>query len=103
MTKSLHYIAYVVGLAAVCWVGAGYVGTNPLALMVTLLIGAFYLMGGWELHRYDRATTTLARAVADAASRRRSWARGSRPCSRRCATRCACASKANASACPARR
>lgn len=64
MTRFLHYAAVVVGLAAVCWVGAGYVGSNPLALAVTLLIGAFYLMGALELRRYHQATSTLANAVA---------------------------------------
>jgi len=64
MTRFLHYAAFVVGLAAVCWVGAGYVGSNPLALAVTLLIGAFYLMGALELRRYHQATSTLANAVA---------------------------------------
>ena len=66
MTRSLHITAFVVGLAAVCWVGAGYVGTNPLALLVTLLIAAFYLAGGWELWRFDQATGSLTRAIANA-------------------------------------
>lgn len=64
MTRFLHYAAFVVGLAAVCWVGASYVGSNPLALAVTLLIGAFYLMGALELRRYHQATSTLTNAVA---------------------------------------
>jgi hypothetical protein len=65
MTRSLHYAAFFVGLAAVCWVGAGYIGSNPLALAITVLVGAFYLMGALELHRFHQATSTLARAVAD--------------------------------------
>ncbi|MDM0071050.1 DUF802 domain-containing protein [Variovorax sp. J31P207] len=64
MTRFLHYAAFFVGLAAVCWVGAGYIGSNPLALAITLLIGAFYLMGALELRRYHQATATLASAVA---------------------------------------
>ena len=48
-----------------CWVGAGYVGSNPLALAVTMLVGACYLAGTLELHRYSQATSTLARAVTD--------------------------------------
>ncbi len=62
-----HYIAFFVGLAAVCWVGVGYLGTNPLALAMTLLIGAFYGVGALELQRFDRATSTLTRALADLA------------------------------------
>jgi len=65
MTRFLQYAAFVVGLAAVCWVGAGYIGSNPLALAITALVGAFYLMGALELHRFHQATSTLARAVAD--------------------------------------
>ena len=67
MTRFLHRIVFLVGLVAVCWVGVGYIGANPLALAITVLIGAFYLMGALELHRFDQATTTLASAVADMA------------------------------------
>jgi len=65
MTRLLHYIAFVLGLAAIGWVAIGYIGSNPLALLITLLIGAFYLMGAAELRRFDQATATLTRAVAD--------------------------------------
>ncbi|MET3443429.1 DNA anti-recombination protein RmuC [Variovorax paradoxus] len=65
MTRFLHYAVFVAGLAVVCWVGAGYIGSHPLALIVTMLVGAFYLMGAMELHRFQQATSTLARAAAD--------------------------------------
>ncbi|MGK6307847.1 DUF802 domain-containing protein [Variovorax sp. DT-64] len=65
MNRSLHYFVFFVGLAAVCWVGAGYIGSSPLALAITLLVGAFYLIGALELHRFQQATSTLERAVAD--------------------------------------
>jgi hypothetical protein len=65
MTQLLHRIVFIVGLAAVCWVGIGYIGSNPLALAITMLIGAFYVVGALELHRFGQATTTLASAVAD--------------------------------------
>ncbi|MEA3125892.1 MAG: hypothetical protein QOD67_2911 [Caballeronia sp.] len=65
MSRYLNLVVFLVGLAAVCWIGAGYVGSNPLALAVTLLIGACYLAGALELQRYSQATSTLARAVAD--------------------------------------
>ena len=64
MTRFLHHAAFATGLAALGWVGAGYVGSNPLALAITALIGAFYLMGALELHRFRQATATLAQAVA---------------------------------------
>lgn len=36
---SRHHIPFVVffaGLAAVCWIAAGYAGSNPLALALTM-------------------------------------------------------------------
>ena len=60
----IDLVVFFAGLFAVCWIGAGYVGSNPLALAVTLLIGACYLAGAFELRRYQQATSTLARAVA---------------------------------------
>jgi len=52
-------------LAVVGWVAVGYVGANPLALAVTALVAAFYLMGALELRRFQQATDTLSRAVAE--------------------------------------
>jgi hypothetical protein len=64
MSRYLNLAVFVAGLAAVCWIGAGYAGSNPLALSVTMLVGACYLAGALELQRYCQATSTLARAVA---------------------------------------
>ncbi|MBB2919360.1 DUF802 domain-containing protein [Cupriavidus alkaliphilus] len=65
MTRYLsHIVAFLAGLAVVCWIGAGYAGTNFLALVVTLLIGGFYVGGALELLRYRQATVTLAQALA---------------------------------------
>lgn len=60
----LDAAVFVLGLAVVCWIGAGYVGSNPPALVITLLIGAGYVVGGLELLRYRQATSTLERSVA---------------------------------------
>src|SRR5579864_2141441 len=60
----IDLVVFLVGLAAVCWIGAGYLGSNLLALAVTLLIIACYVTGALELRRYSQATSTLARAVA---------------------------------------
>ena len=65
MNRLLRYAAFLAGLAAVGWVGAGYVGTNALALAVTALIAAFYLVGALDLRRFQRATASLAQAVAE--------------------------------------
>ena len=64
MSRYLNLVVFLVGLAAVCWIGAGYVGSNTLALAVTMLIGISYVAGALELRRYSQATSTLARAVA---------------------------------------
>ena len=61
----LNLAVFVVGLIAVCWIGVGYVGSNPLGAAVALLIGACYVAGAFELHRYRQATGTLQHAVAD--------------------------------------
>ncbi|VWX62986.1 conserved membrane hypothetical protein [Burkholderiales bacterium 8X] len=54
---------FLAGLAAVCWVGIGYVGVSPLAVAMTALIAAFYLLGGIELWRFHQGTLTLTQAV----------------------------------------
>ncbi|MFO1337829.1 MAG: hypothetical protein U1F53_06265 [Burkholderiaceae bacterium] len=63
-SRFLHHAAFAVGLAVVAWVGAGYVGTHPLALAITVLVAAFYLMGALELHRIHQATMGLTQALA---------------------------------------
>ncbi|KGX35598.1 DUF802 domain-containing protein [Burkholderia pseudomallei] len=60
----VHLVVFFAGLAAVCWIGAGYAFSNPVALAVTLVIAAGYLAGALELRRYRQATSTLAQAVA---------------------------------------
>ncbi|KVL86202.1 DUF802 domain-containing protein [Burkholderia ubonensis] len=59
----IDLVVFMAGLAAVCWIGAGYVASNPPAAVVTLLIAACYLAGAAELLRYRQATATLAAAV----------------------------------------
>jgi hypothetical protein len=67
MNQFLRHAAALAGLAVIAWVGAGYLLTNPLALAITALIGAFYLMGVLELHRFRQASDELALAVAELA------------------------------------
>ncbi|AOJ65148.1 chemotaxis protein [Burkholderia ubonensis] len=59
----IDLVVLMAGLVAVCWIGAGYVASNPPAAVVTLLIAACYLAGAAELLRYRQATATLAGAV----------------------------------------
>ena len=63
MNQFPRHAAFAAGLAVVAWVGAGYLLTNPLALVITVLIGALYLAGVLELHRFGGATTELGTAV----------------------------------------
>ncbi|SFK53039.1 DUF802 domain-containing protein [Lysobacter sp. cf310] len=56
---TLDLVVFSLGLVAVCWIGAGYLGSNPLGLAVTALIAAGYLAGALELLRYRQATLTL--------------------------------------------
>jgi hypothetical protein len=60
----IDLVVFLAGLAAACWIAASYVGSNLLALAVTLLIVACYLTGALELRRYSLASATLTRAVA---------------------------------------
>ena len=63
MNKLLYAATFTIGLWAIGWVGAGYVHANPLALSITLLIGAFYLMGALELQRFHRDSVALQHAL----------------------------------------
>ncbi|MBO1017579.1 DUF802 domain-containing protein [Achromobacter sp. SD115] len=77
MSKYLtNLVVFLAGLAVVGWIGAGYAGNNPLALAVTLLIGACYVGGALELLRYQQATSSLTRALSglsDAPGNLGSW------------------------------
>lgn len=68
MSRLLQRAIFAAGLVAVGWVGAGYIDSNPLALAMTLLIGVFYLVGVWELHRFSQATHALQTALAGLSS-----------------------------------
>jgi len=64
MNRTICVAAFVVGLVAVSWIGVGYIGSSPLALTMTALIGAVYVTGAVELLRFQRATAALAGALA---------------------------------------
>ena len=64
MNRMICVAAFVVGLVAVSWVGAGYIGTSALALAMTALIGVVYVTGGVELLRFQCATAVLDAALA---------------------------------------
>jgi len=57
--------AFALGLMTVAWVGAGFVGSNPIALAMTLVIAAVYALGALEIRRFRAGTHSLAAALAD--------------------------------------
>jgi hypothetical protein len=63
MNRNFSISAFLIGLLAVLWVAAGYLGGNHLALAVTLIIAAVYLAGALELRRFDANTHGLAAAL----------------------------------------
>ena len=66
MTQRFFWIAFATGLAAVAWVGVGFVGTHALALAMTVAIAAAYLLGTHELRQYRADTAALGQALAQA-------------------------------------
>jgi hypothetical protein len=63
MNRHFFTIAFLLGAAAVVWVGAGFMGSHVLALMMTALIAAVYLFGAFELHQFRQANITLSTAL----------------------------------------
>lgn len=57
--------AFAFGLAALVWVGWGFVGTSAIALVMTLAIGAVYGLGAAEIRRFRALTAGLSRALTD--------------------------------------
>lgn len=63
MTRLFFAIAFALGAAAILWMGKGFAGSAPLALLVTTIIGGVYLLGIIELLQYRRATASLTTAL----------------------------------------
>ncbi|AYH44297.1 DUF802 domain-containing protein [Azoarcus sp. DN11] len=79
MNRTICGVAFAVGLIAVLWVGAGYVGSSALALTMTALIGFVYVTGAVELLHFHRSTSALARAldvIPDGLENAGEWLRG---------------------------
>lgn len=64
MKKHLFPAVFLIGALAVVWVGAGFIGTNHLALAMTAVIAAVYGFGAYEILQFRRATASLATALA---------------------------------------
>ena len=65
--------AYTAGLGVLGWTVAGRLADGPLALVVTALIAAGYLVGGAELRQFRRATQALERALQGPADPPSGW------------------------------
>ena len=64
-SRFLHIAPLALGLAAIGWVGAGYIPGSPAALALVLLIGAVFIAGALELQRYRQASQALARLLTN--------------------------------------
>lgn len=64
MNRKLCIAAFIVGAAVIAWIGAGYFGSHPLALAMTLIIAGVYGAGALEMWRYHQATGALLDALA---------------------------------------
>jgi len=64
MNRIVFAAAFAIGLMVVGWVGVGFIGASPLALLMTVLIAAVYLLGAFELQQFRAATSSLAAALA---------------------------------------
>ncbi len=65
MHKYLITAAFLLGALAIVWVGAGFIGSSLLALAMTLVIGAVFGFGAFELQRFRQATAGLMAALAN--------------------------------------
>jgi len=63
MSRLFFTLAFAIGLAAVCWVGAGFIGSDRLALAFTGIIALVYCLGFGELVNFRRQTRLLAEKV----------------------------------------
>jgi len=63
MSRLFFVVAFALGLAVVAWIGAGFIGSEPLALAFTGLIALVYCLGFGELVNFRRSTGQLASAL----------------------------------------
>jgi len=63
MNKFLMPFVFAAGLLLVAWVGWGFVGTSPLALLMTGVIAAVYSVGAREVWRMHQHTASLRQAL----------------------------------------
>jgi hypothetical protein len=64
LNKNLFAAAFLAGAIGIVWVGVGFIDSSFLALAMTIVIGAVYGFGAFELRQYRQATGTLTAALA---------------------------------------
>ena len=64
MSRIVLTVAFVLGLVAVLWVGVGFVGSSVLALTMSVVIGAVYVLGAMEIRRFRSVTASIQTALA---------------------------------------
>jgi hypothetical protein len=64
MTRMISIAAFAIGAVVVVWMASAFVGSNALALGVTILIAAAYTVGFAELVRYQQASAVLGEALS---------------------------------------
>lgn len=60
ITSKLSAAAFLLGAFIVAWMAAIFIGSNPAALLVTLLIAAGFLAGYGEMLHFQHATRSLS-------------------------------------------
>lgn len=64
MNKHLFSAVFLLGLSAIVWVGIGFIDSSLLAILMTMLIAAVYVIGALELRQFRQVSATLAAALA---------------------------------------
>lgn len=57
--RHLFLTSFLLGAAAIVWVGAGFVQGHALALMMTFAIALVYGVGAWELRQFRQTSDAL--------------------------------------------
>ena len=65
MSRLLFIAAFILGASAIVWTSSIFIGTDVLALLVTLIIGLAYGIGFVELSKYRHATDSLNGALEE--------------------------------------
>ena len=65
MTRKPLLFAFSLGLAVLLWTAVGFWGHSTLALLMTALMAAAYLLGAHELQRFQGESRLLQQALAD--------------------------------------